>query len=340
MPVAAVEMPDPAEPDDESTPAPPAELLLVACYDESFGYSAHRAEGARNWLVTWTLAGAGRFTQGDASTVARPGDLVVLGPDVPHAYGVAPGADRWGFWWAHCPARPAWLPLLAPYEIGGRCYVVAGVPPAVHGRIEDAFRRLYADARWSGHGAPPAPVDAGLVGSGLAAGVASGVVGSVGTAGPVIRPALPAVAAGVAARELASRGVDEVVLLATATAESRTHPDPVGDPVDQRVRRVESLLIADPAAPHTVESLAAQVALSPSRFAHLFAAQTGRTPIRALREARLTHAARLLEATDLPVAAVAAASGFASAFHFSRAFRARYGVPPRDYREGRHAAGS
>lgn len=327
MPVAADDMPDPAGSVEPSTPAPPAELLLAACYDERLGYSAHRAEGAANWLVTWTLAGAGRFVQGDATAVARPGDLVVLGPDVPHAYGVAPGADRWGFWWAHCPARPAWLPLLAPYELTGRCYVVADVPAAVHGRIEAAFRRLYSDARWSGHGAPPAPVDAGLV--------------DADPAHVVVRPTLPAVAVGVAARELASRGIDEVVLLATATAAaSRTRPDLVGDPVDARVRQVESVLVADPAAPHTVDSLAAQVALSPSRFAHLFAAQTGRTPMRALREARLTHAARLLEATDLPVASVAAASGFASAFHFSRAFRARYGVPPRDYRDGLHAAES
>ncbi|WP_336214289.1 helix-turn-helix transcriptional regulator [Nonomuraea sp. LPB2021202275-12-8] len=74
------------------------------------------------------------------------------------------------------------------------------------------------------------------------------------------------------------------------------------------------------------------MALSPSRFAHLFAAETGRTPMRAVREARMRHAATLLEATDLDIGRVAAASGFVSPFHFSRAFRREYGVPPRDYR--------
>lgn len=55
--------------------------------------------------------------------------------------------------------------------------------------------------------------------------------------------------------------------------------------------------------------------------------------MRALREARLVHAARLLEATELPVERVAAASGFTSAFHFSRVFRQRYGTPPGAYRK-------
>ena len=89
---------------------------------------------------------------------------------------------------------------------------------------------------------------------------------------------------------------------------------------------------ADPAAPHTVRSLAEQVALSPSRFAHLFTRQIGQSPMRALREARLRHAARLLESTDLSVERVAAASGFASPFHFNRVFRERYGRPPGAYR--------
>ncbi|WP_436842779.1 helix-turn-helix domain-containing protein [Streptomyces flaveolus] len=98
---------------------------------------------------------------------------------------------------------------------------------------------------------------------------------------------------------------------------------------DARVRRSEELIAADPGAPHTVRSLAAAVALSPSRFAHLFTRRTGRSPARAVREARLRHAARLLEGTDLTVERVAAASGFPSPFHFSRVFRAVRGAARR-----------
>ncbi|WP_346428812.1 helix-turn-helix transcriptional regulator [Streptomyces sp. Z26] len=153
-------------------------------------------------------------------------------------------------------------------------------------------------------------------------------------------------AQGAAARELALGGVEEVLVLAAAAAR---HPGTAGngdgdgdgkgrgparDRVDPRVRRAEALLLADPAAPHTVASLAERVALSPSRLAHLFAAQLGRTPMEAVRDARLRHAARLLEMTDLPVARVAAAAGFAGPSHFSRLFRARYGAPPGAFRTG------
>jgi AraC family transcriptional regulator of arabinose operon len=180
-------------------------------------------------------------------------------------------------------------------------YVVTPTPDAVHGRVEAAFGRMLADARWTGTEAPPAP----------AAGDE-----------PV------AVAHGTAARELALCSLEEVVLLTAGTARAR-RPRPG---VDSRIRRAQALITADPAAPHTVRSLAAYVALSPSRFAHLFARQLGQSPMRALREARLRHAARLLERTDLPVERVAAASGFVSPCHFSRVFRERYGAPPGAYR--------
>jgi AraC family transcriptional regulator of arabinose operon len=131
-----------------------------------------------------------------------------------------------------------------------------------------------------------------------------------------------------AARELALCALEEVVLLA-ATGARRPEPQPGVDP---RVRRAQELMAADPGAPHTVRSLAGSVALSPSRFAHLFTRQLGQSPMRALREARLWHAARLLEDTDLSVERVAAATGFVSPFHFSRVFHERHGMPPGAYR--------
>ncbi|MET8676390.1 helix-turn-helix domain-containing protein [Streptomyces sp. NPDC004647] len=309
MPVNAEDLPDSAAA-APGTPSPPAEVFTVGCYDERPGYAVHRPRGAASWLFTWTVAGRGRFRQGGARTDARAGDMVVLGPDVPHDYAVAPGARRWAFWWVHCQARPSWHGWLRPYEAGGRLHAVSPVPADVHPRIDTALRRLHADARWSGDGAPPDPLPAAP------------------SAGP---PRFRAVAAqGAAARELALGGVEEVLLLATVAA--GVARDEVKGGVDPRVRRLEALIAADPAAAHTVGSLAAHVALSPSRLAHLFSEQFGRTPMQAVRDARLRHAARLLEVTDLPVDRVAAASGFASPFHFSRVFRDRFGAPPGAYR--------
>jgi AraC family transcriptional regulator of arabinose operon len=272
--------------------------VTVGRFDQRPGYSVNRPRGADSWLFTWTTGGRGTLGQGASRATAGAGDLVVLGPGVPHRYAVAPGARHWAFWWAHCQARTSWAGRLAPYDAGDRLYTVG----AGHGRdrIETAFRRMLADARWGGVGTPPEP--------------------AVPAGGEV------AVAHGTAARELALCCLEEIVLLATAPARP-SHAGP-----DERIRRAEALIAADPAAPHTVRSLAEAVALSPSRFAHLFTEQLGHSPMKALREARLRHAARLLEATDLSVERVAAASGFSSPFHFNRLFRRRYGTPPGAYR--------
>ncbi|MFH8371629.1 helix-turn-helix domain-containing protein [Streptomyces sp. NPDC018031] len=285
------------------TAAPPAQALVVGRFSRGHGYAVRRPAGAPSWLLLWTDGGAGRVRQGGADLTVGPGDLAVLGPGSAQDYRSAPGPDRWCFWWVHFQPRPAWEAWLRPYLRGRGCYLVPGVAPGLRPWLDGALRRLHADARWSGEGPPPAAVAAGR------------------RTAPAVAAALPG------GHELALGGVERVLLLATSGTAA------VGGG-DARVRRAEALIAADPAAPHTVASLAAAVALSPSRFAHLFTARTGVSPMRALREARLRQAARLLETTALDVGQVAAASGFASPFHFSRVFRARFGASPRRYRGG------
>lgn len=288
-------------------PSPPPGLVVTGRYDQRPGYGVNRPRGADSWLFTFTLGGCGLLRQGGARARAGAGELVVLAPGTAHRYTVAPGAERWRFWWTHCQARPSWTPWLAPHAVSDGLYAVPSVPDALRGRIDAAFARMLADARGPAKGAPRAP-------------------------DPVV------VAQGGLARELALCALEEVVLLAAGGARTPSAaPDRTRVPApdaDARVRRAEELIAADPGAAHTVRSLAESVALSPSRFAHLFTLCTGRSPMRALRDARLRHAARLLEATDLTVERVAAASGFGSPFHFGRVFRERYGVPPGAYRAG------
>ncbi|MEU6372391.1 helix-turn-helix domain-containing protein [Streptomyces sp. NPDC046909] len=304
MPVTADGLPETAAPGD---PAPPPGLVVLGRFDETPGYAVNRPQGSDSWLFTWTTGGRGRLRQGATTTSAAAGDLVVLAPGVPHGYGVEPGAEHWRFWWVHCQARPSWLPWLSPYGTGDGMYVVPATPAALHDRVGAAFRRMLADARRPSAERPSADPDERI-----------------------------AVAHDSAARELALCALEEVVLLTAAGARERL-PRPGLDP---RVRRVQELLDADPGAPHTVDSLAAHVALSPSRLAHLFTRQLGQSPMRALRETRLRHAARLLEGTDLPVERVAAASGFVSPFHFHRVFRERFGMTPGAYRAGGSMVGA
>ncbi|MFF6782907.1 helix-turn-helix domain-containing protein [Streptomyces sp. NPDC012510] len=331
MPVHADDLPATAAPADSS---PPLGQVIIGRFDQRPPYAVHRPRGSDSWLFTWTTGGGGLLRQGATQTAAGPGDLVVLGPGVPQQYTVRPGAGHWAFWWVHCQARASWTAWLRPYETGDRLYALPSArratPDGIRARVDTAFRRMLADARWTGEGTPPEPKPEPGLGPPRAEDT-SAVPGPLSSApAPEAAPSTGevAVAHGASARELALCSLEEVVLLAAARAE------PHRSGVDPRISRAQDLLTADPAAPHTVHSLAERVALSPSRFAHLFTDQLGHSPMRALRHARLLHAARLLEATELPVERVAAASGFGSPFHFSRVFRERYGVPPGEYRQG------
>ena len=77
---------------------------------------------------------------------------------------------------------------------------------------------------------------------------------------------------------------------------------------------------------------ARQAAMSDSAFSRHFKAGSGQTFTDMVRRLRLTQACRLLETTRDPVAAVAGAVGYANLSNFNRQFRRAYGVTPREYR--------
>jgi transcriptional regulator GlxA family with amidase domain len=91
-------------------------------------------------------------------------------------------------------------------------------------------------------------------------------------------------------------------------------------------------MLGRPEQAHSLESLARLAGMSRSRFAHHFSATYGRSPIDYLHGVRLKAAAKLLSRSETSVKSVAAAVGFASRSHFSRAFKREYGLDPTAYR--------
>lgn len=277
---------------------PPPDRVLTGHFRESPGYAVYRPHGLRNWLLTLTIAGHGRYRWGAGEVVTSHGDLVLVAPGVVQDYAVhaaaAPGAV-WEFWWVHFQPRPAWftwwrLPELHP---GLHRVALGGTPLR---RAVAAFERLHADARLA-----PLPPDSGPQ--------------DQADSGDELR------------QELALGGVEEILLLAAAEVRRRQHL-----PLDARIRDVLDLIAADPAHPHRVATLAKAVALSPSRLAHLFRQQVGDSIMNVVLTLRLRRAAQLLEITDRPIATVATQVGFASPYYFSRQFRQRFGVSPTAYR--------
>jgi AraC family transcriptional regulator, transcriptional activator FtrA len=84
--------------------------------------------------------------------------------------------------------------------------------------------------------------------------------------------------------------------------------------------------------PVTVEELAARSAMSPRTFARRFLASTGTTPYQWLLRQRIQLAQRLLETTDLPVDAVAEATGFSTAANLRKHFSRTVHTSPQSYR--------
>jgi transcriptional regulator GlxA family with amidase domain len=90
--------------------------------------------------------------------------------------------------------------------------------------------------------------------------------------------------------------------------------------------------------PRPVQRIAADVDLSPRQLERLFAKYLRTTPARYYLELRLARARMLLLETARPILDVAVACGFASASHFSRCYRALYGLRPSDERTGKASA--
>lgn len=96
----------------------------------------------------------------------------------------------------------------------------------------------------------------------------------------------------------------------------------------RQLRRVTDFVHANLRAPCDVARLAEEVDLSPAHFSRCFKATCGVTPHEFVTRVKLEHARELLLATDLGVADVAKAIGFASRAHFAQAFRRHWGATP------------
>ena len=94
------------------------------------------------------------------------------------------------------------------------------------------------------------------------------------------------------------------------------------------VIRIMEANIEDPISPAT---LAETVGMSTRQLERLARRYLGRSPKRYYMELRLGRARNLLMQTDMSVINVAIACGFASPSHFSKCYRAHYGITP--YRE-------
>ena len=99
------------------------------------------------------------------------------------------------------------------------------------------------------------------------------------------------------------------------------------------IRRVMAYVQANIASPLQIDRMASMAELSRAHFVRTFTAELGISPSAWVMERRLERIERLLIATDMTVAAIAGATGFADANYLAKAFRRKRGMSPLEFRD-------
>lgn len=120
------------------------------------------------------------------------------------------------------------------------------------------------------------------------------------------------------------------------TAQNAGPSEPLGAIAPAALRRAVAAMEAHLETPLSIAEIAASAQVSHRQLNRLFDTFVGKTPSLYYRDIRLDRARGLVTQTDMALSQVALASGFSSPVHFSRAYKDRFGLPPRQDRvEGR-----
>ena len=298
---------------DAATETPPGLIEPAAAEARRFFRSEGR-RGPRNGRG-WRVVGGGRESLAAGSYAQRR--------DFPYweiEY-IAGGRGQ-----AEVAGRREALASGAVYAIG---------PETRRGRRSDARRPLRRYYLWlEGAGAEAALAETGLVDGRVR------MIEAPGEARETFEWILREGARPGAAAEAALGHLARVLLLKLAAASGAAAVATPGgaDAGDDSARtsfeRCRELVDAEAARLKSTAEIAAAAGLRSETVCRLFKRFLGTTPGDYLRGRRVRLAAERLREPGVRVKEVAAALGFADAFHFSRVFRAETGMSPRAWRAG------
>lgn len=105
--------------------------------------------------------------------------------------------------------------------------------------------------------------------------------------------------------------------------------------LDKRIEKALNYIAANYFKHITLEDVAHEVFLSPSRFSHLFKNCCGIDFSTYLRNLRLKIVQDILKQTSLNIGEIALLNGFSSQQHLTRMFKKEFGMPPAQYRKSK-----
>lgn len=108
--------------------------------------------------------------------------------------------------------------------------------------------------------------------------------------------------------------------------------EPIGQTTPEKLREAILLMEQNLEEPLAVPEIARRVDLSQRHLVRLFKRYTKHSVVQYYRDIRLDRGRALVTQTDMSVLEIAVACGFGSVGHFSRAYRGRFGITPREDR--------
>ncbi|WP_175689436.1 AraC family transcriptional regulator [Burkholderia anthina] len=276
---------------------PDADLLTATYRDHTFAPHWHDA-----YTIPVILEGAERYTCRGSGHVAETGTVPVINPGEVHT-GSRATDEGWCYRVSYVPID--YIRALAS-AIAGRPQDAPWFPSGVI-RDPDLAARLALAHRMMEAGSEPMP--------------------SSGAHGPAAAD-VPAPGALRAYDPLAAETamLDALSTLIARHADARLQPAVLAAD-EPRVDAMRERLAADLTCAVTLDDVAQAAGLSSFHAARLFTRTTGMPPHAWRNQLRLQRALAPLRA-GVPVADVAAASGFVDQSHFTRHFKRMFGVPP------------
>lgn len=102
-------------------------------------------------------------------------------------------------------------------------------------------------------------------------------------------------------------------------------------PNDRYIERALAYMQAEYMKDISVSGIAAKLGLDRSYFTNIFKKQVGLSPMKYLCDLRLNTAAQLMTVYGESPSTAANSCGYSDIFHFSKAFKKKFGLAPRDY---------
>jgi AraC-like DNA-binding protein len=250
--------------------------------------------------LTYIVKGDGRRFVGDHVESCTAGDLVLIGPDMPHFW----RSDE-EYYQPTSSLKAEWVVVQFPIAFSQD--VLANMPEA------SAVTSLLNRARYGLRFSPDATAE-----------IAQGIENLTNESGLnqvlSILSILDKLANDRDAHLLASDGYQ----LAPGTAET------------ERMKRVLEFILNNFREEIRVEQIASVAGLAPAAFCRYFKKRTRKSFIEYLNEMRISHARKLLTNSDLSVGQAGLECGFNNVSHFHRQFKLHTGMTPLRYQTLSH----